>query len=129
MTTHSNELVAADVTEASPARTVGWASSVIAFLLDGARPGDVLPWGARLGAVSADGDVVRLVIARDGVSAAAWIRLRAAGGSAYRTTAHFLVGHDGSSLEPAALRLVDELHAAIGRCEETLPAPLLAAMH
>jgi hypothetical protein len=127
-TTHSNEHAGADVTGSSGLRTPGWPSSLVAFLLDRARPGDRLPWGARLAAVSADTDAVRLVIERDGVSAAAWIRLRAAGGSAYRTTAHFLIGHEGNSLDAAALRLLDELHGEILRREEKLPASLLEAM-
>ncbi len=125
---HSTERTVADVTESSAARTPGWPSSLVAFLLDRARPGDLLPWGARLVAVAVEADAVRLVIERDGVSAAAWIRLRAAGGGAYRTTAHFLVGHTGNSLDRAALELLDELHGEIVRREGTLPPPLRAAM-
>jgi hypothetical protein len=110
------------------ARPSDWPSALVAFLLDGARPGDRLAWGARLDAVRADADAVQLVIARDGASAGAWIRLRAAGGGAYRTTDHFLLGHEGSSLDAAALRLIDELHGEIVRREGMLPEPLREAI-
>jgi hypothetical protein len=115
-------------TGSAAARTPSWPAAVAAFLLDGARPGDRLPWGAELAAVGAETDAVRLAMGRDGVSVVAWIRLRAAGGSAYRTTVHFLVGHVGNALDAAALRLLDELHGAIVRREATLPAALLEAM-
>lgn len=124
----SNELAGADVTESSATRPAGWPTSLAAFLLHDARPGDRLPWGPRLDAVHAETDSIRLVIARDDVSVAAWIRLRAAGGGAYRTTAHFLVGHEGESLDAAALHLLAELHGEIVRREGMLPAPLLEAM-
>ena len=125
MTTHSPTLAAAAVTEPSAASPAGWPSSLVAFLLDGA--GD-LPRGARFAAVSAEADAVRLLIARDAVSVAARIRLRAAGGNAYRTTAHFLLSHEGRALDAAGLRLLDELHREIVRREATLPASLLAAL-
>ena len=128
MTTHGNELAGADVIASRAARTPGWPASLVALLLDRAHPGDRLPWGARLDAVSAEADAVRLVIERDGASAVVRIRLRAAGGSAYRTTGHFLITHEGNALDAAALRLLDELHGEIVRREAMLPPPLLAAM-
>ena len=126
--THSNDLAAPDVTGSTRDQPSGWSSSVVAWLLEGAGPGDRLPWGARLDAVRAESDAVRLVIGRDGASAAAWIRLRTAGGGAYRATEHFHVGHEGPALDAAALRLLDELHGEIVRREATLPASLLEAM-
>lgn len=127
-TTHSHTLAGADVTVSPGAHAPGWPSSLVAFLLDGARPGDRLPWGARLAAVSAEPDAVRLAIARDDVSVVARIRLRAVGGNAYRTTAHFQMSHEGNSLDAAALRLLDELHGEIVRREAMLPASLLETM-
>ncbi len=113
----------------SPSPSIpAWASSVVAFLLDGARPGDLLPGGIRLDAVSAGHDAIRLATSRDGASVDAWLRPRAVGGGAYRTTAHFLLGHEGSALDAAGLRLLDELHAAILRREADLPAALLATL-
>jgi len=100
----------------------------VAFLLDGAGPGDRLSWGARLDAVRAQADAAQLVIERDGASVVAWIRLRTAGGAAYRTTEHFLLGHEGTSLDDAALALLNELHRELVRRESTLPEPLLEAM-
>lgn len=128
MTTHSNDRAATDVTGSSSARGPGWASALVAFLLGGAGPGDRLAWGARLDAVRAQADAVRLVIERDGASVGAWIRLREAGGAAYRTTEHFLLGHEGNSLDDAALALLNELHRELVRREVVLPAPLLEAM-
>lgn len=116
------------VTGARGARPPGWPASLVVFLLDGAGPGDRLPWGVRLDAVSAQADAVRLGIERDGASVGAWIRLRAAGGAAYRSTEHFLLGHEGNSLDDAALALLNELHRELVRREGMLPAPLLAAL-
>src|SRR5690349_8670358 len=104
---------AAVITASGAAPTLAWPSALVAFLLGGARPGDRLPWGGRLAAVSAEADAVRLALGRDDVAVVAWIRLRAGGGGAYRTTAHFLIGHEGNSVDAAALRLLDELHGEI----------------
>jgi hypothetical protein len=114
--------------ESSALPTPTWASSLVALLLDGAQPGDLLPSGARLDAVNAPQDGVRLVMSRDAASVVAWLKPRAAGGGAYRTTVHFLLGHEGASLDAAGRRLLDELHAAIVSREAALPASLLAAM-
>lgn len=127
-TTPANDLATTAAPSAPDAGVTGWPAVLVAVLLDGAGPGDRLPSGARITAVGAEADAVRLALERDGASVAAWLRLRAAGGAAYRTTEHFLVGHEGHTLEAAARRLLDELHGDIARREGALPAALLDAM-
>jgi hypothetical protein len=128
VTRPANDLATTAVAAAGGDDAAGWPSALLAFLLDGAGEGDRLAWGARLAAVGADADAVRLGLERDGASVVAWLRPRATGGAAYRTTEHFLIGHEGDALDPAALRLLADLHDDVVRREGSLPAALLAAL-